>query len=68
MRKEYSKFINKTDEHQFVYKINFLKRSKRLELFLNIKIDGADTLNNVVKFYRKERNSKQPNYMKYFKE
>ena len=68
MSEAYSKFIYKTDEHQFEYKINFLRRSERLEIFLNIKVDGADTLNNIVEFYRKGRNPKYPNYMEYFKE
>ncbi len=68
MSEEYSKFIHKADEHQFEYKINFLRRSERLELFLNIKVDGADTLNNIVEFYKKGRNPRYPNYMEYFKE
>ena len=66
--KEYPEFVVKNDKGQFEYKISFLKRSKRLEYFLNIKLDGADTLNNIIEFYKSGGNGRYPNYMGYFKE
>ena len=67
MWKDYPDFITKKDNGQFEYKIAFLKRSKRIEYFLNIKLDGADTLNNIMEFYRDGGNPKYPNYMKQFR-
>ena len=37
--KDYPELIIKNDNGQFEYKISFLKRSKRLEYFLNLKIE-----------------------------
>ena len=68
MWKDYPELINKDGQGQFEYKVAFLKRSKRIEYFLNIKEDGADTLNNIMEFYRDKGNPKYPKYMKMFKE
>lgn len=66
--KDYPELIIKNDNGQFEYKISFLKRSKRLEYFLNLKIDGADTMSNIFEFYKDGGNAKYPNHMRYFKE
>lgn len=68
MWKDYPELVAKNDKGQFEYKVSFLKRSKRIEYFLNIKEDGADTLNNIMEFYRDKGNPKYPKYMKMFKE
>lgn len=67
MWKEYPEFIAKNEKGQFEYKISFLKRSKRIEYFLNIKTDGADTLNNIMEFYGGSGNPKYSKYIKYLK-
>lgn len=64
--KEYPKLIDKRDKRQVEYRISFLKRSKRIEYFLNIKVDGADALNNILEFYN-GKNPKYPNYIDEFK-
>lgn len=68
MWKDYPELLNKSGKGQFEYKVSFFKRSKRIEYFLNIKIDGADTLNNIMEFYMDKGNPKYPKYMKQFKE
>lgn len=63
MYQDYPDLVSKDENDYFVYKISFLKRSKRLAYFLNIKIDGADTLQNIVHFYSDKNNKTYPNYM-----
>lgn len=67
--KNYPKLVNKNESGQFEYKISFLKRTKRLEYFLNIKKDGADTMKNIYQ-YCSDKGDKihYPNYLKFFKE
>lgn len=64
----YPELISKDSHGKVDYKISFLKRSKRLSYFLNIKKDGADTMNNIYKFFTKSGGEKYPNYISYFKE
>lgn len=66
--KDYPQLINKNDKEQFEYMISFLKKSKRIEYFLNIQIDGADALTNILEFYTNTKNPKYPNYMCKLKE
>lgn len=61
----YPELINKNENGQFEYKVHFLKRSKRLEFFLNVSIDGANALKNIVKFYTK--NNTYYNHMEVLK-
>lgn len=68
MCNDYPSLISKNEKGQFEYKVSFLRRTKRLEYFLNIALDGANTLKNVMKFYTEKENVKYPNYMRYFKE
>lgn len=67
--KDYPKLVHKNERGQFEYKISFLKRTKRLEYFLNIKKDGADTMKNIYQ-YCSDKGDKihYPNYLKLFKE
>ncbi len=65
--KDYPELINKDRNGQFKYKISFLKRSKRLSYFLNLKKDGADTMNNIYKFFSEKDEANYPNYIQAFK-
>ena len=44
-----------------------MKRNKRLEYFLNVSVDGANALKNIVKFYSEKTNKEYFNYMKSLK-
>ena len=68
LHKEYPALICKKGD-EFEYKVDFLKRSKRLEYFLGIRTDGADTLQNIYKYFidNNIRERKRfPNYFEYF--
>ncbi len=62
---DYPTLIEKTSEGQFEFKVNFLKRSKRLKYFLGIGIDGADAMKNLYNFFS-DKNERFPNYLKIF--
>lgn len=66
MSNDYPSLVSKNEKGQFEYKVSFLRRSNRLEYFLNITLDGANTLKNVMKFYTEKENANYPNYMRYF--
>lgn len=59
---DYPKLINKDHNNFFDLNVSFLKRSKRLRHFLNIKSHGADTFKNVYNFFSEKHNEKFPNY------
>ena len=65
--KEYPNLVSRNSKGQFEYKVSFLQRSKRLTYFLNFKKDGADTMNNIYKFFSEEGGEKYPNYIEMFK-
>ena len=65
--KEYPNLVSRNSKGQFEYKVSFLQRSKRLAYFLNFKKDGADTMNNIYKFFSEEGGEKYPNYIEIFK-
>lgn len=80
--KEYPQLVSKNDDGSFDYKISFLKRAEKkkntnkkktinkLEYFLGIVHDGADTVKNLYNFFhseKKEREDVSPNYFEYFK-
>lgn len=67
--KEYPKLIIKTADGQYKFKVSFFKRTKRLQYFLGIRLDGADTMQNIYKYFidGNARDKKRyPNYFKYF--
>ena len=45
--KYYPELITLNEDGKYQYKISFLKKSKRLDYFLNIKKDVVDTLKNI---------------------
>ncbi|WP_196591321.1 retron Ec67 family RNA-directed DNA polymerase/endonuclease [Pectinatus frisingensis] len=47
---KYPDLITKIGD-KFIFHISFLKRTKRLAYFLNINLDGADTIKNIYNFY-----------------
>lgn len=65
--KEYPNLVSRNSKGQFEYKVSFLQKSKRLAYFLNFKKDGADTMNNIYKFFSKNGGEKYPNYIEMFK-
>ncbi|MGI6653858.1 MAG: retron Ec67 family RNA-directed DNA polymerase/endonuclease [Christensenellales bacterium] len=48
---EYPKLVKKISNNQYIFKISFLEKSKRLKYFLNIIPDGAGALNNIYYYY-----------------
>lgn len=47
----YPNLIVKEDDGRYKFKISFLNKTKRLEYFLGISVDGADTMKNIWNFY-----------------
>lgn len=56
--------ISKNNNGKFEFKISFLKRTKRLEYFLNFSRDGADSIKNIYDFFTGRG---VINYSEYFK-
>lgn len=63
---EYPLLIEKDKDGNFIFKIEFLKRSKRLMDLFSISTDGADTLKNVYNLFVGKGNL--PNLFRYFYE
>jgi hypothetical protein len=66
LKNNYSKYpqLVTKKNNDFEFNISFLRRSKRLEYFLGIQQDGADTMKNIYNFY--SGNSNWPNLYRYF--
>lgn len=67
--KEYPKLITKKEDGQFIFKISFFKRTKRMQYFLDIRLDGADTMQNIYKYFvdgTPREKKRYPNYFSYF--
>ena len=47
----YPELIEMQPDGTFNFKVRFLRRSKRLQYFLNIGMDGADTMQNIYAYY-----------------
>lgn len=62
LHSQYPELITQNVDGSFEYKVSFLKRSTRLNFFLGIAPDGADTMKNIYNFYVSSNN--QPNYYK----
>jgi len=61
--RDYPSLIEKNGD-KYTYKISFLRRTSRLRYFLNISLDGADTMKNIYNFFIGK--NQFPNYLKYF--
>lgn len=61
---KFPNLVSKKQNGEFVFKIKFLKRTKRLEYFLNISKDGASALKSIYRFYTGE--NKYINYFEKF--
>lgn len=61
---DYPKLIRKNGNN-YDYKISFLNKTPRLTYFLGISQDGADTMQNIYKFYVDKNDC--PNLLDYFK-
>ncbi|KAA1036887.1 RNA-directed DNA polymerase [Macrococcus equipercicus] len=69
--KEYPELVEFKD-NKYHYKINFIKRNKRLYYFFDLAIDGADTMSKILNYYSSKpggKHNKNPiNYFQYFNE
>lgn len=67
--KDYPDLITKSKNGKFKLKFSFFKRTKRLQYFLGIQMNGADAIQSIYKYFvgGKGRESKNyPNYFAYF--
>ncbi|MEC6748610.1 retron Ec67 family RNA-directed DNA polymerase/endonuclease [Marinilactibacillus sp. XAAS-LB27] len=62
---DYPNLVEKVDS-EYIFKITFLRRSKRLRYFFNFSLDGADAMKNLYNFFCDKDNKIYPNYLKYF--
>lgn len=51
MYSRYPELIEKKLNGEYRFKVSFLRRSKRLDYFLNITADGADMMKNIYRYY-----------------
>lgn len=63
---DYPDLITKKADGTFEFKVTFLKRTKRLNYFLCIQEDGADTMKNIYNYYVNSKDPKFPNYFSNF--
>ena len=63
---EYPELIEKDANGNFIYKVNFLKRSKRFKDLFDLALDGADSLTNLYDYFATSGKNKQTNYLEYF--
>ena len=61
----YPELIIKKANGEFEFKVAFLHRTKKLEYFLKIAPDGANTLNNIYNYYS-DKYRDFPNYYSFF--
>ncbi|MFD2706451.1 retron Ec67 family RNA-directed DNA polymerase/endonuclease [Salibacterium lacus] len=66
MYREYPNLITKTKDETFEFKISFLKKSKRLNYFLDINKDGAEGLIKIYNLFSGKGGA--PNLLNYFKD
>lgn len=60
---EYPNLITKNNDGSFEFKVSFLKKTKRLNYFLNINNDGASALKNIYSFFSFKGGKHFPNYL-----
>ena len=65
---EYPELIEKNKDGTFTFKIKFLNRTKRLEYFFGLTMDGADSMKSLYKFFTDSKERGYTNYLKYFNE
>lgn len=54
--KKYPKLITETSNGKYAFKVYFLNKTRRLDYFLGISSDGADTMKNIWNFYTGKNN------------
>lgn len=52
----YPKLITKTSDGKYEFKVYFLNKTRRLDYFLGVSSDGADTMKNIWNFYTGKNN------------
>ncbi|WP_237580126.1 hypothetical protein [Candidatus Enterococcus huntleyi] len=69
MYKSYPNLIEKIEgKNEFIYKFQFLNRSKCLRYFFDLELDGADSMTKLYNFFSDKDNVSYPNYLKLFME
>jgi len=69
---DYPSLITKITNNEHKFHVSFLKRSDRLKYFLNIAIDGADTMQNIYNYFSSNKSHRKrnewnfPDYLSYF--
>lgn len=63
---EYPNLITRISEKEFEFKVSFLRRTKRLNYFLSIAQDGADTISGIYKFSQTNSEKGFTKYLDYF--
>ena len=63
---DYPELITKNSDGSFNFKITFLNRTKRLNYFLCIQEDGADTMKHIYNYFINNKDSKFPSYSSNF--
>lgn len=69
LHKEFPSLVEKQSENNFIFHINFLKRTKRIKQLLDIGPDGAIEMQKIYKYFiggNKSEVEKFPNYAKFF--
>lgn len=61
--KDYSEIINKNEDTKFEYNISFFNRTNRMNYFLDINQNGADTLKNICDYYINDMKCGYKNYI-----
>lgn len=64
---EYPTLINKRSDGKYEFKISFLRRTKRLNYFLDLQKDGANTMKKLYNFFSNKESRHFPNYSAHFK-
>ncbi|MDT2600281.1 retron Ec67 family RNA-directed DNA polymerase/endonuclease [Enterococcus hulanensis] len=63
---EYPELISRKSNGDFEFKINFLRRTKRLQYFFGLYQDGASPIKNVYNYFVTGHGENFPNYLEYF--
>lgn len=65
---EYPSLIEKKADGNFNFKITFLRKSKRLNYFFGVGMDGADAMKNIYNYFSSQKRDEKtyPNFFQYF--
>jgi len=63
---EYPELVEKDVKGNFIYKVNFFKRSKRFKYLFDLSLDGADSLTYMYNHFVSNGKDNRVNYLEYF--